>query len=355
MRANTWLKRIDRYFGIPLLALLSLSHFRRQLPKNPQRIGVLKEAAIGDTVILAAALHDLRAHYPHAKIILFAGASNAAFARLLAVPDQVVLIPINNPQQAMRLLRQQKLDLLFDFGQWPRINSLLSFFSGAKYTIGFKTPNQYRHYAYDQAIEHRRDVHELENFRGLVNQSGFTAPAQFEIKIRPYKLLTNKPSAVLHLWPGGERSELKEWPQSHWIALAQELHQRGFSIVLTGAPADAQKNLAFAALLPGIEIHQCAGLPIADIPALLQASRLVISVNTGIMHLAAVLGVPTIGLHGPTSAKRWGPYGARAAAVVSTAKHSQYLHLGFEYPRECTAMEKLAVVDVLAALDKVLS
>lgn len=354
MRGNLLLKRMDRYVGIPLVAILSLLRLRqRKAPEHVERIGVLKEAAIGDTVILAAALHDLRALYPRAQIILFVGASNAAFARLLSTPDEVIQIPIGNPLRAIELLRQKKLDLLYDFGQWPRINSLLSYCSGARYTIGFKTPGQFRHFVYDRSVAHRRDRHELENFRHLVG-SAPDAP-DFDIKIRPYNLPTQKPYVVFHLWPGGERSELKEWPQDRWLQLAKEMHQRGFSVVLTGSPADLAKNQTLAKQLPEVEVHQCAGLAMEDVPALLKNSRLVVSVNTGLMHLAAVLGVPTVGLHGPTAALRWGPRGSYTIAVVSSAPHSQYLHLGFEYPQTCNAMDAISVTDVSQAVEQVLS
>jgi heptosyltransferase I len=59
---------------------------------------------------------------------------------------------------------------------------------------------------------------------------------------------------------------------------------------------------------------------------------MVVSVDTGIMHLAAALGVPVIGLHGPTSSKRWGPIGRNADAIDSPDPGAGYLYLGFEVP-----------------------
>jgi heptosyltransferase I len=57
---------------------------------------------------------------------------------------------------------------------------------------------------------------------------------------------------------------------------------------------------------------------------------MVVSVDTGIMHLAAALDMPVIGLHGPTSSKRWGPIGRNAVAIDSSDPRAGYLYLGFE-------------------------
>jgi ADP-heptose:LPS heptosyltransferase len=85
-------------------------------------------------------------------------------------------------------------------------------------------------------------------------------------------------------------------------------------------------------------IRNRAGLSLAATAALLAKARLVVSVNTGVMHLAAAVGVPLIALHGPTSARRWGPVGPRAIALESPCDGCGYLDLGFEYsrqPRHC--------------------
>ena len=105
MRGNRALKRLDRYLGIPLVFVLGpVMRWARALGRSDQAlrtIGVIKEAAIGDTVVLAAALADLRKAHPLAKIILFAGPTNHGFAKMLAVPDEVQLLPLNRPHRCV--------------------------------------------------------------------------------------------------------------------------------------------------------------------------------------------------------------------------------------------------------------
>src|SRR5439155_24747055 len=61
------------------------------------------------------------------------------------------------------------------------------------------------------------------------------------------------------------------------------------------------------------------------------AADAVVSVNTGLMHLAAIVGARTVSLEGPTPLGRWGPIGPRTRSVVTTYDGCGYLDLGFEY------------------------
>jgi ADP-heptose:LPS heptosyltransferase len=77
----------------------------------------------------------------------------------------------------------------------------------------------------------------------------------------------------------------------------------------------------------------------------------VVSVNTGIMHLAALLDVPTVGLHGPTNPLRWGPLGQNSVALLPKEGKFAYLNLGFEYPPGTeNVLRYISVGDVCIAL-----
>ena len=97
------------------------------------------------------------------------------------------------------------------------------------------------------------------------------------------------------------------------------------------------------------------GPPIRGLLGLLDGADAVVSVNTGVMHVAAALGRPTVGLSGPTDPARWGPYGAHTRSVSPSGGRHSYLHLGHEYPRDATSpMHHLAVDQVEAALASIL-
>jgi heptosyltransferase I len=358
-RGNRVLRALDRSIGIPLIMTLGLLRARqRTLPQSIKSIGVLETAAIGDTTLLSAVLLDLRDAYPDAHITIFAGSTNVAVAQLLDGPDEIIPLPIKNVFAARRLVRSRHFDLFLDYGPWPRINGLISYFADADFKVGFDTPRQYRHYVYDRPVPHSPAQHELENFRDMLRMIG--VPVTHAPGFPPPVGRSELPEAyrvggeyvVFHMWPGGYRSHLKEWPAERWLQLGKLVSSLGFTIALTGAPSEHGRNeemVRRAARENGDPAwRNCAGASIEQTIAVLRRARLTVSVNTGVMHLAAVSGVPVIGLHGPTSAQRWGPVGQRAVAISSPGQQCGYLDLGFEYPSHCDCMEQVALDRVFA-------
>ncbi|AQR71507.1 hypothetical protein BZG29_26670 [Janthinobacterium sp. LM6] len=352
-RGNTKLKFFDKYLGpLLLLALTPLRLFRtRQVPKLINSVALLKTAAIGDTVLLSAAITDLRVANPDMKIVLFTGASNFEFAKLLSGADQIVKLPLTNPFACVKIIRSHQIDIFIDFDSWPRISALLAALSRAKIRIGFNTSQQYRHFMQDIPVPHRNDQHELENYRDLLRVIGLNAanlPQQLQ---HSWKEGGN--TIVFHMWPSGTQSHLKEWPAEKWHTLANELLLLGnYSFVLTGGREDISGCDAFLATLPAslrTRFISHAGASFSNTLSLLQQAALLVSVNTGIMHVGAAMGVPTVGLHGPTDPRRWGPVGPRTRSVVSKSKGAGTLNLGFEYTLETDYMSGIDDSDVINA------
>jgi len=335
-RGDARLRLVDRYIGIPLVFLLGLRPKRRRLPPFSV-LGLLQTAAIGDTVLMSGILPDIRRSYPKAQIILFSGSSNYQMGRLLPGVDEVVPLNINNPIAAVRLLRSRRVEVLCDFGPWPRINAICSALSGARFLIGFRTPGEHRHYAYDQAVEHSRRVHELENQRALVKALGVESHSlpQLSVAARLPQVLSPKKYIVFHPWPAGYRSYLKEWPQEHWLELAARVGQLGCQIVITGGPSDRRRaeqvRERLAARVASPVLNLAGQTALAETIRMLQDAAAVVSVNTGIVHLASAVGTPVISLNGPTNAARWGPLGSASISVNAEGPDCGYLHLGFEY------------------------
>jgi ADP-heptose:LPS heptosyltransferase len=360
-RGNPLLKRLDRLIGIPALVLLGASRRlrgRRAVPEDWQTIGLLKTAAIGDVILLSGVIRDLRAAHPSARIVLFVTATNAGFARLLDGPDDVIVLPVRAVPRAVREVRAEHVDVFVDFGSWPRFDALVSVLSGAHCTIGRRTRAQHRHYAYDIVVDHASDRHELDNFRALVAPLGVHSTSDPTIPAPTGPPPLPADYAVLHRWPGGANCAERSWPDDHWRALAEALTARSLDVVLTGGPGDvaATDDIVRDWDAEGSRAHAAAGGTPADCARWLSHSAGVVSVNTGVMHLAAALDVPTIGLSGPTSCRRWGPIGPRARCVPSPVIPGGYLDLGFErddrYP-DC--MDAITVDAVLEEWDALVS
>lgn len=122
-------------------------------------------------------------------------------------------------------------------------------------------------------------------------------------------------TVFMHMWASGGNPGIKEW-----------------------TPTDEICSIAGKTSLP-------------ELAWLFSRSAAIISVNTGIVHLAGLSGAPTIDLHGPTTPERWGAYGPRTVHVSSPDEHGGYLYLGFEFPQNAyPVLHTLPASHVVSAL-----
>lgn len=360
-RANTLYRTLDTWLGPPLVFCAGLLKGQGRRPENLRSLAALCLGCIGDTVLLSGPLADLARAYPHCRITVFATRSNAEVARLIPAAAEVVPLPLTRPDRAARLLRAAgPFDAVLDFSQWPRISALFSAMTRTGFKAGFRTPGQHRHYAYHAAVAHRADRHEIDNFRALTALLGVQGLSAPHLALPPAiaaEDMPRRPFAVLHPYPGGSQAWMKEWPRENWEDLIQALRDRGLEVVVSGGPADVPRVEALVDACNDPAPCSLAGLPLVRIAWLLQHAAVVVSVNTGIMHLAAALGAPLVALHGPTSIHRWGPLGApqTTRALRPQLSCSPCLHLGFEYGcADNACMRGISVESVLQAVEELL-
>ena len=411
-RGKALLRRLDRWLGIPLLYLIALfrpkkSRLGAQIhtsqstdPSNRltdevnlKRIGVCVFAAVGDALLAAAILADLKQYRNQLQaktgeriiVTIFSTPANAEIFKLISNFDRLVLIPITSPWHALRTLRESiaqfPVDVLIDTSQWSKIGAILCALSGAKVTIGFNTPGQYRHFAYDVLVPHSRAVHEIDNFRALLSPLNISTGALPELDltgmVQGNQALVSKPYIVLHPWASGTQFAMREWPLNSWLALGKRLVSAGYAIVITGGPDDQKRavdlvqklnaslesaNLSSSA--PNNEVASPGSARVISVAGsanwletarLINQAEAVVAVNTGTMHLAAILGRPLIALHGPTNPARWGPLTSGTAIPVilgpGLSEGGAYLHLGSEYPKEPVyLMDQISPDAVIKAL-----
>jgi ADP-heptose:LPS heptosyltransferase len=312
------------------------------MPGDIRRVVILQTAAIGDTLLMSQGIRRLRKVLPNAQLVLALGRDNGAVAEVLPRSDEVVLIDVFSPIAALQALRALKPDLLIDYGTWPRINAVLTALAGARFTVGFKTPKQDRHFAYDYSAEHSCQRHEVVNQRALLGFLGATTDWDLSLEI-PDSIAFSPPLPpqsfiVFHAWASGTRKRLKEWPAEYWRELGAWIADKTLGIILTGSSRDTSDTHRLAELVRAnidrVPVISVAGAySLGQTACLLRTAKAVVSVNTGIMHLSALLGVPTIGLSGPSDPARWGPYGPQVVSLVPSQGAYAYLKLGFEYPR----------------------
>ena len=357
---------LDCWVGIPLLNLLATLRKRRKLPPSIRRVGVICSPALGDTLLFSSVLQDLRTHFQQSpqpvEIVHLCMKPNLAAAELIPGASRRILIDLTDIRGTIKLIRAERLDLLLDFTSWQRLTAFYTMISGAKFTVGFRTPGQRRSRGYDLTVLHRDDQHEVENFRAILSALHIYAGALPAISL-PDPAPTPDPLPgvidliVFHLWASGQRSWLREWPESRWLELAQSLARPETVFAITGAPSDLPRTEPFLLRMKasGLQATAFTGSDgFRSLAHLLTRARVVVSVNTGVMHLAAIAGAPTVAINGPNRNGRWGPVGPRAIGVEAPGEGCGYLHLGFNFDGQATdCMERITVEMVLKAIENV--
>jgi ADP-heptose:LPS heptosyltransferase len=353
-------RRLDRVFGIPIVFLIGLFRRRRSLPASPRRIGILQPSAIGDMFLISGLLVHLRACYPDAQIHLFHGPYNGEAVPLL--PVDVIAHPcvFTRPIATLRQLRNAELDILINSAPWTRITAFLTALSGARTTIGFLSAGQHIHPAFDIAVPYFNDRHEIENHRAVAEL--FAPLTEYKLQLRKMR---RKPSIelpyerliLMHMAAGGSAALQKSWPAENWLVLARRLIEQGWVVGFTGASADATSVQAVQTKLPNNCCFSLAGrLDLSEVSYVLEHARLLVTIDTGIAHLAAALNANVVALHGPTRFERWGSRSAHAIGLNSPHSASGYINYGFEQHLEGgDVMAALSVDDVEALVQTVLS
>ena len=122
------------------------------------------------------------------------------------------------------------------------------------------------------------------------------------------------PPRWIALCPGAEYGPAKQWPVEHYAALARFAQQQGFAVAVLGAPRDTPAGDAIAARAPGV-LDLCGKTRLHEAIVLLASASGAVSNDSGLMHVAAALGRPTVGLYGSTDPRHTPPAAHRSATI----------------------------------------
>jgi heptosyltransferase-2 len=126
-------------------------------------------------------------------------------------------------------------------------------------------------------------------------------------------------TVALHLGCG-PGMDFKRWPIDNFVALAEQISReaRRVTIILTGTALERPLIRKFLTAYRGRAVDASDAGNLERTAAILSSSHLLVSNDTGVMHLGAALGVPTVGVFGPASPRHWAPVGERATYVYDT-------------------------------------
>ncbi len=298
------------------------------------KILALQFKYFGDAVLMTPALRALREHFPAAEIHLLVPAELAPLFQHLPWLNRVWPMPrrrgsasLRETWPLIRALRREKFDRSVDFASNDR-GAILSFLIGAKKRLGWAETGGFlgRQFFYTARVAPEKNPpHESARLAQLLSGWQIPMPRSLEAEIRAdpaladaaRKILPHKRAVVCHV---ASSRQNKEWPLAHWASFHRLATAVGQNVVFTTARGERE-----AALMAELKqlVPEAVILPqiseLALFLAVLAQAGAFISGDTGPLHFAAGLGVPTISLFGPTSPARWAPIGGRHQILIGGA------------------------------------
>ncbi len=299
----------------PVLHLLGLFRHRERRPPVPSRVTrllVLRTDRIGDMALTTPALVDLRGHFRKAEITVLAPAAPLDLLRQHPAVDH--LVPLAGSRLPEELVG--RFDLVIDFTPDEDMRgALLARASRARLRTGFRAAGRQACFSLrGPSAEGRRHIVDLN--RELLDSLGVQAKAlqptlyvsaeeRGAAQARLAAQGAAAPRVVVH--PGGFYPSQRWSPESFAAIIAALTERTGAACIVLSGPGEQVLADRIAAATPDALLTR--GLTVREMMALISACDLFVGNNSGPLHVAAALGVPTVSVMGPTDPLRFAPRG----------------------------------------------
>ncbi|MEI6563281.1 MAG: glycosyltransferase family 9 protein [bacterium] len=333
-----------------------------------RRILVIRPGGLGDMILVQPMLEKLHAKYPLASIDLVCERRNQEimeFSRSAAT----VLTYDSRPFRLIGKLMAGRYDLAIDTEQFHYFSAVMALLSRAPFRIGYKI-NPGRNPIYTHLISYDLEGYEADEFLKLLRPLGISTSAEVKGCLKlPDVILPDDLETVLDearsgstgllLIHVGSSSRYKTWDISNFAGLVRGLGKdRAIRIGLVGGRKDSPVA-ALVAQRSGLtdRISVMAGrLTLRQTARLLGEATLFVGGDSGLAHLAATYGVPSVVLFGPSDFRKWSREGQTSVVVRKEMACSPCFIFGYhKYCRSITCMESIGVRDVLDACRKLMS
>lgn len=295
----------------------------------PQSLLVLAYGhGLGDSVLSLPFLAGVRLAWPGCRITLATTAPTAGWWRAAGLVDEIITVAPGRLWRHLQSLRRRGFKLAVDLRLDHTVSSAaFTFVTGSRRTAGFDCPLRGLWFGTRVPADYR-NAHHAENLRRLAEALGIPwretpPPISAAARARAGEVLAGAgipgDRLLVAFAPGG-RDDLarvdKRWPADRFSALGQALTGKGFPVVVVGAPGE--EDLAARATPPG-GANLTGRTSCEDLAALFERCALVVANNSGPVHLADALGIPTISFSGGVHMTHWRPLSGRARVLLRDA------------------------------------
>lgn len=297
---------------------------------DARKIAIIRLGSIGDVVNTLPLLNRLRAGYPRSHITWIVEEKSAAILEGHSALDSLAVFPRSQPSLWLRFAKQLRadgFDLVLDCQRMLR-SGIIAKLSGAPHRIGFDRArcregnwiftNHQIPPNHNPGVMLERYLEFADYLELAPTTVSWNIPMGHAERARVSEVLGIGGSSPIVINVGASKPE-KLWLAEHFTAVIRLLqpHWAG-GLVLTGAMADRARA---ARITRGTAVLNTTGrLSLKELGALLEQAAVVLSCDTGPLHLAVAMGTPVIGLYGPSDPRRTGPYGHEGWIIVGEGR-----------------------------------
>lgn len=290
------------------------------------KILILKPSSLGDVIQALPVLRLLKQHQPESQIYWWIESGLAPL--LEGDPDLSGIIRFNRKRWAeprnwarlwsdVRWARAQRFDWVIDLQCLAR-SAIFAWLANGQLTVGLDETREGARGFYDLVVSRRSpDTHAVDwylavlkllkvpvhrNFQWLPPNSAVTAALRLKYRVENDRWIVLQP---------GARWLNKRWPVESFAELIRLFPAAGHGVrfAILGGPEDRQLGSTIAQAAPQNCLDLTGQLSLTEMVEWIRLSELMVTNDTGPMHVAAALGKPVVALFGPTSPHRTGPYG----------------------------------------------
>ncbi len=293
--------------------------------QNIQKIAVLRAIALGDFIIALPALSALRKAYSHTQIYLLCRPWVQELGKGRNLPfDHVVPVPVSRGvydepglkeneqelQQFFKKQQQQKYDIAIQLHGGGQNSNVFVNKLNAKVSVGMRTPDAPLLKKWIPYSLYQHEIFRYLEVVSLIGAEPVTVVPEIPVIEQDIKaaaqILSKTENDLIILHPGASDSR-RTWPPEKFAELGDRLAMQGYTIVLTGTHPEQSIVDQVENSMKHKPINICGKTNFNSLIGLMHQAKVVISNDTGPLHLARAIGTPTVGVYWFPNMIHWSP------------------------------------------------
>lgn len=294
---------------------------------NVRRILVLSRNRIGDCLLTTPLLRALKRRFPGAELSVSIPASNRDLLITNPHIDHIVIRPKEThwaeKVRFAREMRRNNYDLIISLQEKSLFYAWATWFTtlfnqGRPVTVSLDHKRTRRWYQH--VVPVKGDQHEVHKYLGIATVLECPRDRNPVLELTPTTEARENVETLLEshgydsdarfvgINPGGSEAE-KRWPEERFAEVADRVHEgTGLPIMIFGGPTDHSRAQHIQSLMRSPALVVAGRTSLGDTAALLERCQMLVTGDTGPMHMAVAMAVPVVTMFGPTSPLKFGPF-----------------------------------------------